>query len=202
MQPKVFEIDPVPKPRQTNADRWKVGANARPTVARYRAFCDNLRLQAGSWQLPDSFAVTFTVQMPKSWSKKKKAQMDGKPAQSKPDLSNLVKSLEDAMRDDDEKVHMISAKKIWGDRGKIVVFPITNILFQVEQPDESVSKNPPHQKLVATQPAVVPTSGGIRVNNPLDIKTISPVGRRPDTNTKNRKKTTDAGRAGADQKIS
>jgi len=182
MQPKVFEIDPCPKPRQTAADRWKVGSKARPAVARYRAFCDNLRLQAGSWELPDSFAVTFTLPMPKSWSKKKRAELDGKPAQSKPDLSNLIKALEDAMRDDDEKVHMISAKKVWGPFGKIVVFPITNILFQVEQQNENISKDGAHQRLVPS-PTVVGKEIP-RISNPLSELNLPPKSGRKTANPK------------------
>lgn len=205
MQPKVFEIDPCPKPRQSAQDRWKVGANARPAVARYRAFCDNLRLQAGSWRLPDSFAVTFTLAMPKSWSKKKRAELDGQPAQQKPDLSNLVKSLEDAMRDDDEKVHQVAAKKVWGPVGKIVVFEITNVLFQMpmEKQNADVMVTAPHQTVVPTPtPVVVPSQGRIQVQNPLDVSAITKTRDRLEPVAKADKTVSKRRRAKANQKIS
>jgi Holliday junction resolvase RusA-like endonuclease len=93
MLKKVFEITPVAKPRMSQKDVWA----KRPCVLKYRAYCDELRLQAGKWELPYSFAVTFVCPMPKSWSKKKRAEMEGKPMQTTPDNSNLLKALEDAL---------------------------------------------------------------------------------------------------------
>ena len=126
MQKKVFEIIPVPKPRQTQRDRFKP-SNA---TLRYRAYADELRLQAGRWTLPESFAVVFHVPMPKSWSKKKRAEMEGKPMQSRPDLSNLLKALEDALMEKDEMIYQATAKKLWSVEGKVEVMAIENVLFQ------------------------------------------------------------------------
>lgn len=76
-----YPITPVPKPRQTRADKWK----QRPAVMRYREFADQVR--AAGITLPDCGAlVTFYIPMPKSWSKKKRARADGTPHQSKPDV--------------------------------------------------------------------------------------------------------------------
>lgn len=60
--------------------------------------------------------------MPASWSEKKKAEMDGRPHQQKPDLSNLVKAFEDALTDNDQSINLYrEVKKIWGKYGKIVI---------------------------------------------------------------------------------
>ena len=60
---------------------------------RYRAFADELRLQANlnKYELQDTLDIEFHLEMPKSWSIKKRALMDGKPHKSKPDIDNLIK---------------------------------------------------------------------------------------------------------------
>ena len=58
--------------------------------------------------------------MPKSWSKKKKAEMDGKPHQSRPDLDNMVKSL-DALVAEDSGIWDLSAKKFWSYNAFIIL---------------------------------------------------------------------------------
>ena len=85
---KVYDITPMGKPRMTRADKWK----KRPEVLRYRAFCDEVRLQGVD--LPESGShVTFILPMPASWSKKKRAELNGKPHQAKPDFDNMMKAL-------------------------------------------------------------------------------------------------------------
>jgi len=60
--------------------------------------------------------------MPQSWSKKKRAEMRGKPHQQRPDLDNLIKAFKDALCEDDSHVHTyFEMKKIWGDVGQILV---------------------------------------------------------------------------------
>lgn len=69
-----YDITPVPKPRQTQRDRWK----KRGSVLRYRNFADEVRLM--KVPLPEAGAhIIFHIPMPMSWSKKKKAEMNGKP---------------------------------------------------------------------------------------------------------------------------
>ena len=70
-QDMIYDITPVPKPRQTQADKWK----KRPAVMRYRAFADEVRLK--KVYLPTERArVIFHIPMPKSWSKKKKTALN------------------------------------------------------------------------------------------------------------------------------
>lgn len=56
--------------------------------------------------------------MPPSWSEKKRREMEGKPHQQKPDLDNLLKSL-DALYEDDSVIWKISAEKVWAREGFI-----------------------------------------------------------------------------------
>lgn len=111
-------ITPVPKPRMTQRDKWL----KRPAVLRYRAFKDQVRIR--NVQLPtDGAVVTFVLPMPKSWSKRKRAELDGQPHTQKPDLDNLVKALADACFEDDSTIHTIAARKVWGVGGAIRIRP-------------------------------------------------------------------------------
>ena len=70
-----FHGKPIPKPRMTRADAWK----KRPVVESYWAFKDEIKLQAKAvnFVLSEAHRVTFFVEMPKSWSKKKRMEMYG-----------------------------------------------------------------------------------------------------------------------------
>jgi Holliday junction resolvase RusA-like endonuclease len=60
--------------------------------------------------------------MPNSWSKKKKAEFNGKPHQQKPDLDNLIKAFKDALCEDDSYVHTYERmRKIWGEEDYILI---------------------------------------------------------------------------------
>ncbi|ROU13704.1 RusA family crossover junction endodeoxyribonuclease [Kluyvera ascorbata] len=116
MSEKIFNIVPLGKPRQTRADKWK----KRPEVLRYRAFCDEVRLNKVT--PPESgYHVIFVLPMPPSWSKKKRAMMAGKPHQQKPDKDNLEKALLDAIFGEDSHIWDGRATKIWGETGKMII---------------------------------------------------------------------------------
>lgn len=116
-----YAITPVPKPRMTRSDKWK----KRDCVLRYRAFCDEVR--AAGIVLPECGArVWFVLPMPKSWSEKKKAAMDGKPHKQAPDLDNIFKALGDALFDDDSHIHGVEMSKEWGREGAIFIeYPLS-----------------------------------------------------------------------------
>lgn len=107
-------VAPVPKPRMTKSDRWK----KRPPVTRYWQFKDDLR-EVIKGDLEPRFSIIFRVPMPKSWSKKEKALMDGKPHQAKPDVDNYLKAFMDAMCVDDSYVYDARAQKYWATTGSI-----------------------------------------------------------------------------------
>jgi Holliday junction resolvase RusA-like endonuclease len=101
----------------TQSDRWK----SRPCTARYWAFKDELRLLWRDRPVPDTFWVVFTIPMPSSWSAKKKALLDGKPHQTKPDADNLGKAFADCLLDDDSRLWDVRFTKRWGEAGSIEI---------------------------------------------------------------------------------
>ena len=112
---KEYAITPVAKPRQTRSDKWK----KRPAVMRYRAFADEVR--AAGVEIGETLSVVFHMPMPKSWSKKDRTEMLGKPHQQKPDIDNLVKALLDAVLGDDSHVYEIRAVKFWDEVGSFTI---------------------------------------------------------------------------------
>lgn len=112
---KGIEITPMGAPRMTRADAWK----KRPVVERYHAYRDELRLRLGKdYMVPESLNIVFIIPMPKSWSEKKKREMDGRPHKQKPDIDNLFKGFTDAFGDDSH-IWSALAIKIWGRMGAI-----------------------------------------------------------------------------------
>lgn len=112
--PVEYDICPIPKPRQTRRDKWE----KRPCVMRYRSFADQCR--AMGMQINEAGShIVFVLPMPNSWSKKKKAAMDGLPHQQRPDIDNLCKSVLDALHKDDSYIYNIQLSKFWGQKGKI-----------------------------------------------------------------------------------
>ena len=67
------------------------------------------------------FDIDFLVPMPKSWSKKQRAEMMGRPHQQKPDIDNYLKAFMDAMAIEDQYVFDVRARKFWSDEGKIIL---------------------------------------------------------------------------------
>lgn len=116
MKQIVIPVAPVAKPRMTKRDRWK----GRPVVEKYFAFRDQVQLHLpADWKFPASGArVTFFVPMPKSWTKKKKRQMESKPHQKRPDIDNFVKGLLDAACKEDNYVWDLRATKLLTKPGK------------------------------------------------------------------------------------
>jgi Holliday junction resolvase RusA-like endonuclease len=113
---KTWPITPIGKPRMTRRDKWA----KRPAVMRYWAFCEEVR--ARGMTIPEAGArIEFHIPMPKSWSKKKRKLMNGKPHQQKPDLDNIIKGCMDSVYSEDCTVHEIYAKKVWAETGAIVI---------------------------------------------------------------------------------
>ena len=86
---------------------------------RYRAFADEVRLRIKEDTVGSM--VVFYMPMPKSWSKKKKREMELRPHEQKPDLDNLLKALLDAQYGDDSHVSSIAAMKVWATEGAIKI---------------------------------------------------------------------------------
>lgn len=117
MKTQVLDINPVPKCRMTQRDKR---LPKRPCVARYHAFKDQIRLNCV--EIPESGShITFCIPMPKSWPKKKKAEMLSKPHQNRPDADNLLKSILDAVHLEDCHIWDIRVSKIWSSEGRIII---------------------------------------------------------------------------------
>lgn len=114
-------ITPIPKPRQTQRDKWL----KRPAVVAYHAYADQLRAAATRQQfiLPVAgAAIHFVLPMPASWRPTLREKMRGQPHQQKPDLDNLIKAVMDALHVQDCQIwHLASAEKRWGDTGSVTI---------------------------------------------------------------------------------
>ena len=96
------------------SDKWK----KRPATEKYWKFKDDInKLVRGD--LGSQFDIDFYVSMPKSWSKKKKAEYDGKPHQQRPDIDNFLKSFMDSLCEDDSHVWDVHPRKFWAYEGRI-----------------------------------------------------------------------------------
>lgn len=112
----IYSITPVPAPRMTRSDKW----NKRPCVLRYFAFRDEIKLKKVTYESGQH--VVFHIPMPDSWSKKKKAEMEGKPHMQVPDCDNFFKGMTDSIFDDDSHIWKISAEKRWSVIGQIAIY--------------------------------------------------------------------------------
>lgn len=116
----IFKLLPISKPRQTRSDKWR----KRPCVVVYRAFADELRLQASrqGFSLENGLAYEFHLPMPKSWSQKKQLEKLGQLHDQKPDLDNLLKSVWDSLAKEDKTIAYIGqVKKVWALTPKIII---------------------------------------------------------------------------------
>lgn len=116
----IISADPETAPRMVRSDKWR----KRKCVLKYFAYRELLQINARVQQftLSEQFFVLFQYKMPKSWSKKKKAEHLGKPMKNHKDLDNSIKAIADALLPEgDQHIWYIIAKKVWGDHGKIVV---------------------------------------------------------------------------------
>ena len=116
----ICKISIMAKPRMTRRDKFPP---PRPCVKKYWKFKDELIACAEkeNFVLGGKVYMEFHLPMPKSWSKKKKIQMLGECHMSKPDLDNCIKSVGDCLKDDDQTIHEIIAKKFWSEESTLVL---------------------------------------------------------------------------------
>ena len=116
-------INPHTKPRMVASDAYK----KRPCVIQYWEYKDALKNEAkrvGLHDLPGHIvSIKFIVEMPDSWSKRKKLSMDGKPHEQVPDIDNCLKGIFDALCKQDKHIWNISngLLKVWGFKGMIII---------------------------------------------------------------------------------
>ena len=102
----IFNVEPMGAVRMTQSDRWKRDEAQRPEVGRYFAYKQELTLKANlqRYRIGSRISVDFYIPMPKSWSKKERDKMRGKPCKAKPDTDNLIKAFKDALTTDDARI--------------------------------------------------------------------------------------------------
>ncbi|WP_118999708.1 RusA family crossover junction endodeoxyribonuclease [Cereibacter sphaeroides] len=76
---------------------------------------------------PVKLTVRAVFKIPVSWSKKKAAALFGRPHTQKPDLSNLIKHVEDGLNriawvDDGQIAKYGESEKVWGDKDEMIVW--------------------------------------------------------------------------------
>lgn len=99
---------PVPKPRQTQSDKWK----KRPAVVRYREWADRARSIAGVMpSKPQKLDVVAYFPLTKK-------SVPGMPHMVRPDSDNLLKACADALFPrNDSMIHEMRIKKRYDDGG-------------------------------------------------------------------------------------
>jgi Holliday junction resolvase RusA-like endonuclease len=115
----VIKINPIGKPRMTQRDKW----SKRPAVLKYWAYKDFLILEAKrqGYELNNVLQAEYFIEMPSSWSKKKKSEMHLKPHQNKPDIDNIDKGIMDALLKNDSAVYKSHTSKYWAYEGEIIL---------------------------------------------------------------------------------
>lgn len=128
-----LQIDPVPAPRMTDSDRWKKQNSKNPKyeqrlcVTRYFSYKTSIQFLCKKYryQLGEKLNIVFYIEMPKSWSEKKRKEYDQTFHKQRPDLDNLCKGFCDSFGSDDSFVCSIHAEKRWGRNGKIIIYEET-----------------------------------------------------------------------------
>lgn len=122
-----FNITPQTNIRATQNDRiffripkdklYPAGLRRRNQLERYNEYKADLREIAykKNFIFPEQgLEIHFYIPTPKSWTNYKKKEMNGQLHQQRPDLSNLLKAVEDALLVEDKKIaHYHSISKRW-----------------------------------------------------------------------------------------
>jgi len=113
---KTFYVTPVPasRPRVT---RWSTFYPKKYTEFRASMEMAVKDVQFIPFETNIYAKLDFFVQIPKSWSKKKKESMQGKFCDNNADIDNYCKAILDSLNgiyyQDDRQIVMIRARKYW-----------------------------------------------------------------------------------------
>lgn len=126
----VVEGDPVGKgrPRFTRQGRAYTPAKTKEYEKRVKdAYIESGGPDFGEQAL--ILRVNAIMQMPKSWSNKKRKAMTGTPCLKRLDCDNVLKSIQDSLREvayqDDSYIYDCGCIKTWGEIGSAVVVLMT-----------------------------------------------------------------------------
>lgn len=127
----VFNMPPFTAPRMSRSDRWKTDPNhpdpkkrQRICATRYWSAKNEFKVlcRLFGYELQPTLNIAFFIEMPESWSEKRKLEMNHKPHQQKPDFDNLTKAVNDSFDIDDSFVFGGTIYKFWSDKPMIVIF--------------------------------------------------------------------------------
>lgn len=110
----VIKVLPIGAPRMNRCVKWRPS----PRQLRYFVFKDALRAAVGDHPVPDGIDVTAYISMADTWTKKRKAEMDGKPHRLKPDTDNIAKGIMDALWGQDCGIWDLHLRKFWCQQGQ------------------------------------------------------------------------------------
>lgn len=88
----------------------------------YQAKRDELRWHCAGIDIPDGpvhLSITAVRQLPKSWSKKRRAEMLGTYSPTIPDVDNIAGAIMDALFKQDNQVVTLFCEKIWGEEHEL-----------------------------------------------------------------------------------
>jgi len=127
----IIDMPPFPAPRMSRSDQWKTDPNhkdpkkrQRVCVTRYWANKNRLMeiCAKSGYNLTPVLNIAFFVEMPESWSMKKKREMLFTKHQQRPDRDNYLKAFQDSFPFDDGFVWDGRSLKVWSDKPMIVIF--------------------------------------------------------------------------------
>ena len=119
---ETFNITPVPASR-ARVTRWSTYFPKKYTQFRkqFAELLDDITTQTNDGLL--SVKLDFYVQIPKSWSKKKTKEMEGRYCSNNADLDNYCKAVLDGLEgryyENDKQVVMIRARKFYSKFARI-----------------------------------------------------------------------------------
>ena len=103
---------PVPKPTMTRTNKGM----KRPIVRRYFAWCRSIKAIAPpDLPLSGTLKVKAYLAFPKSYSKRQRALLSGTHHLQKPDATNILKGVEDALFVRDQGIYKPECEKFWDD---------------------------------------------------------------------------------------
>jgi Holliday junction resolvase RusA-like endonuclease len=123
----ILNINPIPAPRMTRSDKWKLDPNhkdpmrrQRVCVANYFAYKNEIiwTCKKNNYTLQPVLYIIFNIPVPEY--KKNKIKI-GDPHMQKPDVDNLVKGFMDSFGKDDGFVWNLCAVKRWAEKGSIEI---------------------------------------------------------------------------------
>lgn len=107
-----FAGSPVPKPRMTRSDVWR--KPPRPSVARWYEFKDLFSIaarEAGIYPGDEIHELYVRIHL----KPRGRGRARGGWHIEKPDLSNVLKAIEDALTDNDEMIYREGLEKLYAD---------------------------------------------------------------------------------------